>query len=455
MAKPSAKPVPRPHVPKPAKAGLTAQAVADVLSLLACAACTDAKSRRPALLAIAGGVTAPLLLLALPSLFLGYAGMLTLVIATTHAAAVVVRMLALNDASRHIDRAESPHAAAAAAFLFWPEAVCRSIARRGEATEAVEVWRGVEGRGGACSLSVCGVPPLAMLRSLAFGAHSEPVIIVNLCGWWAGYTEVYASLGLQQIRFPAGSADVLEVVATLRKICLEGGGGGGESSSGASVRVVLHCETGALACAVAAAFVSALDRPTEPSAAAEHVSRTVAGRLPCGVGECTRLAGLVRELSHGKGGGKKGRAAAATATATDKPSSAAPPPANGDDEDDDDSDDEAAAEAERAERWANYQRAVAQHGLPSAGAATKPADGGGWSEVSYAPTVRQRPAASYASTAREAEARAVQAQREADGLSEKQRKNRRKAEKAKEESARREAEQKERLQATIRERARG
>jgi len=41
-----------------------------------------------------------------------------------------------------------------------------------------------------------------------------------------------------------------------------------------------------------------------------------------------------------------------------------------------------------------------------------------------------------------------------DGLTDKQRKNRRKQEKAKEESARREAERRERLQETIRQRAR-
>ena len=121
----------------------------------------------------------------------------------------------------------------------------------------------------------------------------------------------------------------------------------------------------------------------------------------------------------------------------------------------------ARAEAERAERWANYQRAVAQHGLPQASSKKPvvgwPGEGDGWTEVNHTQQsyAAKRPvqASSYAAAAKQAQAKADAEAREAERMSEKQRKNRRKAEKAKEESARREAEQKARLAETIRQRA--
>jgi len=133
-------------------------------------------------------------------------------------------------------------------------------------------------------------------------------------------------------------------------------------------------------------------------------------------------------------------------------------------------------EAERAERYANYQAAVAKYGLPQHGnnntlmrvsgdalgadwtEVTTPdhsvtsACGGGWMEVS-AP-VRRPAAHTYAQVALSAEVATQRKVEEEKGLSDKQRKNRRKSEKAKEQSAQREVERRARLQETIQERVR-
>ena len=294
--------------------------------------------------------------------------------------------------------------------------------------------------------------------------HATPTrTTINLCGFWAGYTELYASLGLQQLRHPSGSSDVLEIVRTLKKALQPSGGGGdgggdGGAATTAPPQVLLHCESGAFAAAVASAFLSDIEKVDEQAAASRVVDR-IGGRLPCDKSECIRLGRLVCELSGGgggRGGSKKGKQQQQQAS---KPVIAA---GGGDDSEDDSEAEEAArAEAERAERWANYQRAVAQHGLPQANSKKPvvgwPGEGDGWTEVSHTQQsyAAKRPvqASSYAAAAKQAQAKADAEAREAERMSEKQRKNRRKAEKAKEESARREAEQKARLAETIRQRA--
>ena len=458
MVKPTAKPAAKAKVAPTQPRGLTAQGVADALSLFACAACTDAASSQFAVAAVFGGVTLPLVLLGLPSLVLSIAGTLTIVVVCAHFAAVAIRVFSLRDETRALDQPDAPHIALASAFVFVPEAVYRTITMRGSPT--VDVWSSPK-----ASLFIGGVPSLDHLRALARTAHSQPVVIINCCAWWAGFRDLYASLGLEQSRFPSGRSDVLAIVTALKKACgpsatrdAAGGseGGGGEANAGgAPVRVLLHCETGAFAAAVATAFVCALDPASDPARAASQVEAAVGGRLPCVPKEGQRMAKLVCALS---GGGKKAKGGGGGGVATPAPAAATQPRAgvnDDEDDDDDDEDDAAAEEAARAERWANYQKAVAAHGLPSTGA--KPAVGDGWTAVSHTQPAR-RPAAatsSYAATARMAEAKEQAARAEDERMNEKQRKNRRKAEKAKEASAQREAERLERLQETIRQRTAG
>jgi len=119
-----------------------------------------------------------------------------------------------------------------------------------------------------------------------------------------------------------------------------------------------------------------------------------------------------------------------------------------------------AAASEQRERWQTYQQAVAEHGTPGLGTHGMLGarhNAGGWTEVSTAPK-RMGPGAiaeSYAAKAAAAQAQSLREAREAQALTDKQRKNKRKQEKAKEETARREAERQARLQETIRQRARG
>jgi len=194
---------------------------------------------------------------------MGVAGTLSLTVATIHLVALVLRVLALRDDDRPLDKAEAPHTAAAAALLFVPETLYRALTSRA-GSPSVEVWESADG---GRSLSVGAIPPLASVRALARYAPGERVVVVNLCSWWAGFGELYAAHGLIQTRHPCGSADVLAIVTALRKIGLGEGGGGGSggegqggsedsaaaagAGNGERVRVLLHCETGAFAAAVA------------------------------------------------------------------------------------------------------------------------------------------------------------------------------------------------------------
>ena len=448
---------------------LTAQSVADALSLLACAACTDADSLRHSALAVIGGLTLPLLVLSLPALLLGNGGVLSLASVCAFIAAVGVRVHALSG-TRAVDQPEPSLQAMASAFLFVPEVLYRTLGAHND-SGCVEVWR-TKASARQATLSISGIPSSALLRRLARDAHAQPVTLVNLCEWWAGWRDACADLNLATVRHPAGRAggDVLAIVTTLKKLCQTGGGAGGEESSGSAVgmRVILFDETGAFAAAVAAAFLTSTDAALDPASAATLVADAVRGRVPCSPTECERLAALVCQLTGRNQGGRKSKPAAApgsTAAAVHTASRSAGNAVAGeraganasasdedDDDDDNDNDDDDNTAAEQAERWATYQRAVASYGLPNAGAKPATVAGGGWTEV--AQPVR-RPAASYAVAARLAEAKAQAAAAEEQRMTDKQRKNRRKAEKAKEASAAREAERKERLAEAIRQRARG
>ena len=434
--------------------GLTAQRCADALSLLACAACCDAPTNTSARLAVIGGFAFPLSMLALPLLSMGFGGRLAMVVVTCVLASFVVRIIVLYDMTRKLDQSLQPSAAAASAFLFVPETIYRAISSH-TIEPAVELWSSASG-----TLSICGVPPLEKIRSLTRDAHAQPILIVNLCAWWVGWRDMYDQLGIEQMRYPCGSSDVVAIVAALKK-ALNSRGGEGEAEGGSArpLRVILHCESGAFAAAVATAFLCAIDLAAEPSSKAVEVASAVGARLPCHVSEGERLARLVCELTGGKGSrGKKGKVAAAAATTPTSATAARPLSSSDEDEEDGP---EAMAAAERQARAAHFQSMVAKHGLPQPGKARPAAAeiGSGWSEVKPGGT-RPMPSktaagASYAATARIAQEKANAEMAEAERLEEKQRKNRRKAAKAKEESARREADQKARLAETIRSRAQG
>ena len=203
---------------------------------------------------------------------------------------------------------------------------------------------------------------------------------------------------------------------------------------------------------MAAGFL-AVTGEAEPTAAAERVRAATEGKLVCRVTEAQRVAELAVELRAGKGkrSGKAGKSSAgpsAKGGAAGPVSSATPAKlaidapattgkvensgggdASSDDDDDDDDDDE------RAVIRANYASAVAKHGLPVARAPPGSGDCGGWSTIT-APL--KRPASATMSYSGAAKA-ANMAEKQEQAVSDKQRKNRRKAEKAREEAAKREA----------------
>ena len=236
------------------------------------------------------------------------------------------------------------------------------------------------------------------------------------------------------------------------------------------VTLFLHCESGTVATAVAAGFL-AVTGEAEPAAAAERVRAATEGKLVCRVAEAQRVAELALELKTAKGK-RSGKAGKATAGPSAKGGAVAPAIASGTpatvgkvgyadgdddkgvaaaattdigDEDDDDEEEDGGGggsggggdddDGERAAIRANYARAVARHGLPGARAPPGSGDCGGWTTVAVP---LKRPAGATMSYSGAAKA-ANMAVKQEQALSDKQRKNRRKAEKAREEAAEREA----------------
>lgn len=445
---------------------VSAQGVADLLWALACAASTDARTRRHSLLAVAGGLSAPVALLAMPFLLLGSASTLSTLCALAHLGAALVRFFELRDETRPLDRGEP---SAASSFHFLGEQLYRAASLPAGEQAEVEVAASADGSA-AWWLSVSGVPTPARIRALSLlRAEGVDVVVINVCSWWTGHAALLGELGIEHVRLARGRADVTEMVHAVRKRLTPTAAHQKEGQR-RPVRVLVHCETGALAAVVAAGFVH-VHRATAAAAGAEvadavtHVQRAVGGRLPFMRAEATRLvtllAGLLgfapgpgraRHAKQSAAGGGGGRApddtppSAAAAAPAGGGSAARGVPLSSSESDDDEADEQAA----RQERWATYQEAVRKHGLPSTNhrpTAASAAASGGWTAVT-AP-VRRPAAASYAAVAAPPPA-------PSEGqLTDKQRKNRRKQEKAKEETARREAERRERLQETIRQRARG
>jgi hypothetical protein len=318
--------------------------------------------------------------------------------------------------------------------------------------------------------------------------------LLNACRWWGGWTGAYSDLGIEQMRQPAASTDVLETVGALKRLLRSPAGGTRSAGAGADataadvdaeptptpsttrpVRVYLHCESGAYAACVAAAFVASVDESlVDGEAASARICSLTAGRLRAAPREAARLSQLVLSLSRSKRRDERAKAVGAVGAvgAVEGSAPSGVVPGGGSeaaaavaDEDEDDEDDESeveveAAASEQRERWQTYQQAVAEHGTPGLGTHGMLGarhNAGGWTEVSTAPK-RMGPGAiaeSYAAKAAAAQAQSLREAREAQALTDKQRKNKRKQEKAKEETARREAERQARLQETIRQRARG
>ena len=473
---------------RPTTSVFSAQHIADVLALVCCAAVNDRASRLHPLLAVAGALSAPIALASLPVLLLGAANRTALCIVFAHLIAAALRWKALNideESAHPLDRPEAGLSGCVAAFTFVPEAVYRWAELRG-APWSVEVWHGTDGS----SLHVGALPSPRHVRQLA-SAHANGagprVVVLNACRWWGGWTDAYSELGIEQMRQPAASTDVLESVGALKRLLRSPAGGARSAAAAAadadadaeptstpsttrSVRVYLHCESGAYATCVAAAFVGAVDESlVDGEAASAQICSLTAGRLRTAPREAARLSKLVLSLTRtkrrderakvvGAGGGSApsgvvpgGSEVAAAVAADDE-----------EDEEESEEEEEAAARDQR-ERWQTYQQAVATHGTPGftkLGTHGMPGTGhnaSGWTEVSTAPK-RMGPGAiadSYAAKAAAAQAQALREAKEAQALTDKQRKNKRKQEKAKEETARREAERQARLQETIRQRARG
>ena len=144
------------------------------------AACTDHRqTKRYAALAVLGGISFPVALLALPFLVFGHVGQLALACICLQCLACAIRFTTIRDDSRPLDHAEPEPAASAAAFLFVPEALYRELTMRSVGL-AVEVWRNDQT---GASLTVSGVPPLRRIRAFARETASKPMLIVNMCHW--------------------------------------------------------------------------------------------------------------------------------------------------------------------------------------------------------------------------------------------------------------------------------
>ena len=487
--------------PRPTTSVFSAQHIADVLALVCCAAVNDRASRLHPLLAVAGALSAPIALASLPVLLLGAANRTALCIVFAHLIAAALRWKALNmdeESAHPLDRPEAGLSGCVAAFTFVPEAVYRWAELRG-APWSVEVWHGTDGS----SLHVGALPSPRHVRQLA-SVHANGagprVVVLNACRWWGGWTDAYSDLGIEQMRQPAASTDVLESVGALKRLLRSPAGGARSAAAAAAaagsdaaaadvdaeptptpsttrpVRVYLHCESGAYAACVAAAFVGSVDEGlVDGEAASARICSLTAGRLRTAPREAARLSKLVLRLSRAHRRAARVKAVGAVgAGGGSAPSGVVPggcskaAAAVADEDEDDDDEDESevevdAAASEQRERWQTYQQAVAEHGTPgfpklgTHGILGARHNAGGWTEVSTAPK-RMGPGAiaeSYAAKAAAAQAQSLREAREAQALTDKQRKNKRKQEKAKEETARREAERQARLQETIRQRARG
>ena len=230
-----------------------AQFCADVLTLLVTATCTGSHKLH-GIIALAGGLAAIVVIASLPQVLLfGSTGALCIVCTLLHAAAISVRVLALHDETRALDRPRDyPLSAAAANFLFWPEVLLRTsttstvVASQGrnELPQAIEVWR-AKATTPAATLCICGVPTLALVRRAAreqgsVGPLAQPTAtsFMNLSAHWDGHATVYEELGLSHAHFRAGSTDVTELVGALKRLLL--------AKREVALRVVMHCETGEL-----------------------------------------------------------------------------------------------------------------------------------------------------------------------------------------------------------------
>lgn len=413
------------------------QGIADAFNLLVCAGSP---------VAVAGGASA---LIALPAILLSALrgtmdGWVQLLLVALVSATILRAATWSRDPSA---RQEDAVARQARAFTFVPEALL-GWATLGKDC-AVSVLE-LEGH----TLLVGSVPSPTLVRTFA-REHgvSRDVLLLNLCRFFPGYEAQYAELGLEQLRMPPGSVYILDAVDEIRRRLA--------TPRGPRPRALfVHCESGAVATAVAAAVLAVTGAAADPTAAAEAVRQKTQGRCVCGAVDAERVAALALELATGgkrgnkvgKGGKAGGPAAAGVAAAFiggGKPSAPAPkqqsftraattatPSDDGSDDDDEDGNDD------RAQIRANYQAAVARHGLPGARAPPGSSDMGGWKTVT-APPPRLAGGLSYLAAGKAAEAKA----KAADALSDKQRKNRRKAEKAKGEAAERQREMDERREA--------
>lgn len=224
--------------------------------------------------------------------------------------------------------------------------------------------------------------------------------------------------------------------------------------------LVVSCESGAVAAAIACAALATAGIH-EPAEAAARVGRACEGRgIACKQSEMLAVAELADSLSNGgkRRAKKAGKAAsqgpAAKAAAGPAPGSApaadaAPASAPVASEEDSSEDDggpigEVAREREREQRRITYERAVKHFGAPGSTplhVVGAPQLGGGWTAVAARPAAKPKPPSGVWGSNAPREGGAYSA----DGLTEKQRKNRRKAEKGKEMAHQREEEQKARL----------
>ena len=419
---------------------LTAQGVADGLTLLACSCATTEWTL--SLLACAGGLAFCAAIVAVPLVLCGALYPTTAVGACFFSSLVscLARFRALTqpapDKGGQLTRAVD-------ALSFVPEAWARWLLL--EANSSL-CWEGGEA-GAPRALFVGSVPSPAAIRALVKDQRAKgvEVLVLNVCEWWCGWGAACDELGLSHKHLPSARVYSLDVVEELKRRLL--------APCDKSRTVLLHCESGARACAIAAAFL-AVAGPLDAAAATAAVVGATKGRASCVDEQCVRCAELALTAL---GVRKKGKAAtrpvssarpAAPSTAPAAPAHVSGGEVEEEEEDDDDEEEAERVRAEQAARRATYMQAVARHGLPKPGAAPPvvTASGGGWATVgaakpkapgggvSYAQQVANAgnasllPASVQAKVGHGAAAGGAAA---GDGLTKKQRENRRKAEKAK------------------------
>jgi len=422
----------------------TPQVVADALMLIPCVFYSD--HRLYAVAACFGSVVPFIyLLLALfgsPSFF-GAGGCVVLLSITLGYRIFELSRPSLPNCTSRATSAPSPEKVMRAA-TFVPEAWLRWMML---GTEPVTAWTSPSEY--ASQLLVTSIPTPSLIRKLS-SDRSTSVEVINICQWWSGYRPACEQLRLVHEHSPPSRVYAVDVAERLAQKL--------STKRTAPFKIVLYCESGEMAAAVAAGALVLLDG-LDACTAAKRVCDATKRRLACRESQCAFIAELVLSACRDKAryvvrpkntsgtsavtlqrgtpavaavaemkhvpkvtqlsGGKSGDGAVPHASAAGEGQPATMKGGSGqraddrddhggsggggdDDEDDggeseSDSGDEYEHETEQERIRRNYQEAVARFGLPGANGVTMAPVGASEADAGWSTAVKRRPTSSASS----------------------------------------------------------